>query len=210
MWLLFTPPAAKAPSTQTTPTNNSYNNSNQTSVTNQTAGTAQPQKLPDIKKEYDVLFQKILAQKISFVAVDSTSGDSGSVYALYTNDIDAEKKAYPNMTKFPISIALADLTDDNVPEALVEEDLPGYCGSGGCPLDIYKKSNGKWTLLFSSLVSGDIGLSSTITNGYRDLFLPVSGDIVYQSKIMRYTWDGKTYQPGEIMATWNGTTFITP
>ena len=209
LFISATSPAATVPSTQTTQ-NNSYGGSNQTTVTNQSQTPAQLQKLPDINKEYDTLFQKILAQRISFTVVDSTAGDIGSVYALYTKDIDAEKKAYPNLTKFPISIVLVDLTDDNISEALVEEDLPGYCGSGGCPLDIYKKINSKWVLLFSTLASGDIGLSNTITNGYRDLFLSVPGDLGYQNKIIRYVWDGKQYNPGEVVATWDGTTFITP
>ena len=96
---------------------------------------------------------------------------------------------------------MVDLNEDGVLEALAFEDLPGYCGTAGCPFDIYKKEKGKWVNILNVLTGENIGVSNTYTNNYADLFL-ASGNAV-----ARYVWDGKQYNPGETMAIWDGAAF---
>lgn len=197
-----------SPQEQTnTPQNTSSNTPNSTTVV--TAGQTQVQNEPvvDVDAAYVTLFQKLLGTKLQFTQTASSEGDMGSVYALYAKDIADAKKSFPGLSTFPIKIALVDLNKDGVSEALVLEDLPGYCGSGGCPFDIYRKDKGKWVNIYSSLAGLTVGVSSVYTNGYADLFLSVTGDSGYESKVVRYSWDGKQYTAGDIVATWNGTQF---
>ena len=165
--------------------------------------------MPDIQGAYARLFEKILAKKILFARVNSSTGDTGSLYSLYAKDVAEAKKMFPAQSDFSIGVALLDITDDGVAEALVLDDLPGYCGTGGCTLDIYKKQNGKWVSIYNVLAQGEIGLSNTITSGYQDLFLSVHTSGSPNTAVVRYVWDGKTYQPGEVMAVWDGTIFRT-
>ena len=137
------------------------------------------------------------------------TGEMGSIYNLYTKDVADSKELFPAQKDFSIGVALLDVTDDGIAEALVFEDLPGYCGTGGCTFDIYKKQNGKWTSVYSALAQGEIGLANTITNGYQDIFLSVHSDGSPNTNVVRYVWDGKTYKAGEVMAIWDGSTFHT-
>lgn len=203
-FLLRTSPQEQSPNTLNT---NSSNTPNSTSVV--TPGQTQVQNEPviDVGAAYATLFQKLLGTKLEFTQTASSEGEMGSVYALYAKDIADAKKSFPGLSTFPIKIALVDLNKDGVSESLVLEDLPGYCGSGGCPFDIYRKDKGKWVNIYSSLAGLTVGVSSVYTNGYADLFLSVTGDSGYESKVVRYSWDGKQYTAGDIVATWNGTQF---
>lgn len=207
-WLFVAAPAQRS----VTPTNQTNNNggSDQTSVTS-TSQPATTSGVLDFEKEYAALFQKLSAQGIVFDAVDQKStGALAVIYGLYASEVAESKSLYPADTNFSIQVSLIDLDNDGTPEAVVYNNLDGYCGSGGCALDIYKVVKGKWVNIFSGLTGGDIGLSNASTKGYFDLFLSVHGDIGSQSSVIRYSWDGKTYQPKETVATWNGKTFILP
>lgn len=182
-----------------------YGGSNQTSVTVPSTPKSAP---VDIPKEYATLFNTLAAQSISFTTVGAdATGDMAGVYALYSADIAAVKKMFPAATRLTIDVALVDLNEDGTPEALVSENLPGYCGSGGCPLDIYRKVKGKWVALYNTLAAGTVGQSNTYTGGYADLFLSIHGDLGYLSNVIRYTWDGTQYQPKNTVARWDGQTF---
>lgn len=208
VWWLMTP-TTQTKTVQTGQQTAQYNNSSDTLVT--PIPQTQQKTVVDIEVAYVALFQKILAQRITFVAINaSTTGDSKSLYALYSKDVTDAKKFSPGEDDYSIHVALVDLTDDGTAEALVLEDLSGFCGTGGCALDIYTKKSGKWTKIYSTVAQGNIGLSNTLTNGYRDLFLTVFGIVGSESRVVRYTWDGTRYNPGEVMATWDGSTFITP
>jgi len=210
IWFFVFMPKASSPSQpgQTTQNNNGgIDNSSTVTVPNDT--TAQPsstaqQPPADINAAYAALFPQILGTEAQFVDATATStGDLGKLYALYAADVAADKKAYPQNPPFPIEVALVDLTDDGTPEAIVYENLPSFCGTGGCTLDIYKKTGSTWAKVFSTSGGGVVGLSNTLTNGYLDLYLTVGqGDTVD-----RYTWNGSTYQFKETMAIWNGSTF---
>jgi len=162
---------------------------------------------PDIRAAYQTLFPQILGTEVAFTQAGAAStGDLKSLYAFYANNVEEEEKAYPTAGPLVIDIALIDLTEDGTPEAIVFESLPDYCGSGGCMLEIYKKTSGVWTKIFSSIGGGEVGLSNTITNGYFDLYLSVRD----KNTVNRYVWDGSTYQFKEVMAVWNGTSFTLP
>jgi len=183
---------------------------NQTTITSQSTWVqpqTQIQAFPDIKAAYQTLFPQILGTEVPFVpATAASTGDLKILYALYSDDVEAEQKAYPSVGEFAVDIALVDITDDGVPEALVYENLPTYCGSGGCTLDVYKKASGKWTNIYSTIVGGEVGLSNTLINGYLDLYLTVGGN----NSVDRYSWNGSTYQFKEVMAVWDGTSFHLP
>lgn len=175
---------------------------NQTTVIVPSQGQSQAQSSLDIQAAYRDLFQKIIAQRVVFISTNATStGPAGTLYGLYADDIKESKKLYPSAPDFSIKVAFVDITDDGIKEALVYEDLPGFCGSGGCSLDIFQQKQTKWTKLSSLSGGEEVGLSNTLTNGYLDLFL------TEEDAVVRYVWDGKEYQPGETMAIWDGTTF---
>src|SRR3989344_9023243 len=208
----FSTPSA-VPNTQTPPSGGSYSGggSNQSSVEIPSPASGQEPPVLDIPAAYTVLFDKILAKKVLFTRVSSSTGtgEMGSIYNLYTKDVADSKELFPAQKDFSIGVALLDVTDDGIAEALVFEDLPGYCGTGGCTFDIYKKQNGKWVSVYSALAQGEIGLANTITNGYQDIFLSVHSDGSPNTNEVRYVWDGKTYKAGEAMAIWDGSTFHT-
>lgn len=161
----------------------------------------------DLDNAYTSLFNKIGAQRVSFVPVASANGEVGSVYALYSADVALAKKTFPKLTTFPINIALIDLNKDGAAEAIIWENLPGVCGSSGCPLEVYTKVSGTWTLLYSGQGGSTAGVSRVYTSGYADILLPITGDVAYQSKIVKYSWNGTKYAPNGVVATWDGTQF---
>ncbi len=195
-------PSTITPSAQISQTSTSYP-SNQTSVETTAQNKTQAQTALDLNTAYNALFQKILAQKIVFAQTRTASEDASGIYTLYSQDIADAKKSFPAAVNLSVGIAVTDLNEDGVLEVLVFENLPGACGTAGCPFDIYKKEKGKWVNIFSSLTGEDIGISNTYTNKYADLFL------AKENAVVRYTWDGKTYNPGEVMAVWDGSTFHT-
>ena len=201
MWFISRSNTA-VPPTQTSQTSTSYP-SNQTSVETTAQSQTQIQTTVDLGAAYSELFQKILAQKVVFTQTRTAHEDTSGVYTLYSQDITDAKKSFPAAVNLSVGIAIADLNEDGVPEALVFENLPGTCGTAGCPFDIYKKEKGKWVNVFSTLTGENIGISNTYTNNYTDLFL------AKESTVVRYTWDGKQYRPGEVMAVWNGSSFVT-
>ena len=198
------------PSTQTTiATPNGLPNVPQTTgnASSQTTTTAE-QAAPPIDQAYASIFTKLSAQKVAFVSVDaSTTGTAANIYSLYAKDVAISKELYPTTTDFPIEVAAVDLNGDGVAEALVYEDLPGFCGSGGCALDIYQDKQGKWVKISGFFGAGEVGVSSSLTGGYHDLFLSVSGFAGAQNGLVRYAWDGTQYQPKETVATWGSTGF---
>ncbi len=202
VWWVSRPNTA-APSTQTNQTSTSYP-PNQTSVETIAQSQTQAQTAVNIDAAYSALFQKILAQKVVFTQTRTAPEDTSGIYSLYTQDIADAKKSFPAAVNLSVGIAVVDLNEDGASEALVFENLPGTCGTAGCPLDIYKKEKEKWVNVFSTLTGENVGISNTYTNNYVDLFL------AKESTVVRYAWDGKTYRPGEVMAIWNGTTFIAP
>jgi len=168
---------------------------------------SQTDPIPDLDEEYAALYQKILAQKLAFTSVSSSAGEIGSLYALYAADIAEAKKLFPTAASFSISVALVDLNEDGTSEAMVLEDLPGYCGSGGCPLYIYKKEKGVWNLIYEGLSGHFIGMANAYTSGYQDLYLAVAAGGDAQGSVMRYVWNGTTYREWSAVATWDGATF---
>jgi hypothetical protein len=195
-WMLgSTPPA---PPAQTNQTSTSYT-SNQTSVGVPSQTQSQTKTQVDLDAAYNDLFQKILAQQVTFTP--TTAGGTGSVYALYAQDIADAKKSFPKAFSLSIGIAMVDLDEDGVAEALVLENLPGYCGTAGCPFDIYKKEKGKWVNIFTTLTGENIGISNTYNNNFADIYL------AKENFVVRYVWDGKQYNVGEVTARWDGSAF---
>lgn len=206
-WYLLQPHSSPQSGIQT-----SYNGGSNTTETNVTTSSSQSQTqtqaLPDVEQAYQNIFKQLSATEIVFTTVDaSTTGPAANIYALYAGDIAQSKKLYPATADFSIQVAAVDLNQDGTAEALVYENLPGFCGAGGCELDIYQDEAGKWTKISSMLADGDIGLSNTASNGYLDLFLSVPGEVGSQENIVRYTWDGTEYRASAPVATWDGSAF---
>jgi hypothetical protein len=207
LWWIFaaTQPAPSASQNKPSSTTSNIYTQNTSGVTVFNQPTTETPSI-SLEEEYAKLYTKILAKQISFISVDSIVGEAGGVYALFADDIVEAKAAFPAAKRFSLSIALIDINGDKTAEALVLEDLPGYCGTTGCPFYIYKKDKGRWSLLFDTLTSPYSALADSYTNDYADLFLMVStGDSV--PTVSRFTWDGKKYTPWEVMATWDGNAF---
>jgi hypothetical protein len=200
-WLFFQPTSQTPGQTQ----NQSGTQPFTDNGTGQTTPTATPS---SIAKAYARLFQKLGAQNVSFSTVSAVGGDTGNLYGFYKQDVDQSKKLFPKLTDVSIQIGLVDLNGDASVEALVMDTLPIACGTAGCSFDIYQKQNGSWSLLYSSLAQGQVGVASTVTNGYHDLFLTMQGN-GYQTNVVRFQWDGKTYVAAGTVATWDGSVFIT-
>ena len=101
------------------------------------------------------------------------------------------------LSKIPVLIALADLDGDGVNEIFVYLSAPGYCGSAGCSLTIYKQlARGKLQqLLWTSSATGRVSVFDTSTNGYKDIYIEGvrAGTLSWVDR--RWVWTGKTYIP---------------
>ena len=89
------------------------------------------------------------------------------------------------------TVAMVELSDppDGKPEYLASLDTDGFCGSGGCTLEVLRKRpDGKIESLISILNFGH-SLAYTYTNGMRD--------ILSEARSGPYIWrfDGKQYKP---------------
>lgn len=156
----------------------------------------------------DSLFNILSAQKVSFtrVAADA-SGSMAGLYDLYKKDKNIAKSLYPSNIDFSIGVSMVDLNHDGIQEAIVYEDLPGFCGSGGCTLDIYQRNQKGWNKIFSAISGPDVGIANSSTNEYSDLFFTVHGEIKPQSTLARYIWNNNQYNSKENVAIWNGSQF---
>lgn len=178
----------------------------QSDTETQTGGTSAADKAAalavDLAKEYDSLFASLSAKRVLLKAVSSPGGELGSVYDLYASDVADSKKLEPNASAgYAIHAALLDLDGDKIAEALVYEDLPSFCGSGGCPVDVWQKAGTSWKRIGTGFGSGTIGLIAG-ESGYANLL--ITGQ---EGAVERYVWDGSAYKDFGVVATWNGKTF---
>lgn len=162
----------------------------------------------DIDKEYAALFSNLSAKSVAFSLIDSATGKLAPIYALYENDITLSKKMMPAASSFALQVAFQDLNADGLEEIVVYESLPGFCGSGGCPLDIYTYSGSAWTQILSTIAAEKIGIAPSVSGGYKELFLTAGTDTEGRVTVVRYIWDGSQYAPGTEAAYWDGTKFV--
>lgn len=173
------------------------------------AAQAQPQAQPSFNEAYAQLWLHLAAQPISYTTANSSSGgDLAALYKLYVDDIKIAKQYSATSGDLTVDVAMADITNDGVPEAFVYNNLPGFCGSGGCVLDIYQKKSGSWKKIFSVSASGEeVGLTNALTQGYLGFFVTVPGAVGSQPNVVRFVWDGSTYQQKQTVAVWDGSQF---
>jgi zona occludens toxin (predicted ATPase) len=123
-----------SPSSPATTTDNSgfpaYNN--QSEVTNTSNGTTSTATPKVTANTYADLFDKFQAHAITFERVSSAAGKYGDVYALYKDEVAFEKKENPKLGTYSIGVTSIDLNTDGNDEVLVYNDLPSFCGTGGC------------------------------------------------------------------------------
>jgi len=150
------------------------------------------------EQKYNDLFVALGASPVLFSPVSSAAESLGDVYALYDEEL-AEGAA--------LQMATLDLNADGAAEVLVYKDIEGGCGTGGCVLDVYTKSEGAWKLIFTRLVYDKVATLATTTIGFKDLLLSVRGEPGYKTRVIRFAWDGSFYQEQNIIAVWNGTSF---
>lgn len=205
IWLFIRPSPAQEP-VQTPSAQNEPQGSfgSQPRAQTPTAPVQSPagEAIVDIEKEYERLFGQLSLQRVNFMSVDSTQGEAGSVYALYEADVADARASFSALSSYPISVSLTDLDGDGTAEAIVVEDLPGYCGTAGCPVEVYRREGNSWSLLFSTLAGKTVGITSTKTNGYAELYLAQGNEI------NQYVWMDGTYSPWGMVAQWNGSNFV--
>lgn len=167
--------------------------------------------LQNLRQAYEALFNRLIAQKVAFAEVgQSSTGAEGEIYKLYADDIALDKQLFPNTEDSSIQVAMLDLNQDGVAEALVYEDLASFCGTGGCAFEVYQKKSGAWVKIFSTASWPDIALANVIENGYFALYLPIRDNPEFGVSVWRFSWSGTTYKPGELMAHWSGEKFVYP
>ena len=164
---------------------------------------------PDLDAQYATLYVRLGINELVFSPLVS-NGPFAALYSLYNADRTAYLALFP-AGKPQLLVATADLNGDGTDEALVYEDFPGYCGSAGCGLEVYKKEKSGWKSILSAEASNRVGISYTTQNGYAILYLSVQGaDLGYQTQIVQYVAVGGNYQPSGTVATWNGAMFKSP
>jgi hypothetical protein len=78
-----------------------------------------------------------------------------------------------------------DLNTDGNDEVLVYNDLPSFCGTGGCLLEGYRKQKGVWKKILSSLAYKEVASIDAPLGSYVDLVVSVQGgDEVYQKRVV--------------------------
>lgn len=165
-------------------------------------------KAPDIDKQYQQIFATLSAQKVVFTPVGSSAEEGwGKIYDLYADDIESSMKLSPDAGTYILHAALVDLNADGVEEVLVYEDLPGFCGSAGCPFGVYTLEGTAWKRVLSVLSGDTIGVTQAKTQGFSDLLVVAGVTSDGSVPMTRYSWDGKQYAEGGVVATWNGSSF---
>lgn len=208
LWLIRSGGTQAPPQQQTEiPSQTSAGNTTVSSTSNNPASSSSS---ADVAKQYAALFASLNAQPISFTEVDGAQGSYGDIYKLYADDIALSKKIAPNAPHYALEVGSIDLEGDGTAEVIVYENLPGMCGSGGCPIDLYKKHSTLYESMFSVLGNGTVGILSTKTQGYFDLLLSTHGDTGFKTDVAEYKWDGSTYAKGSVVATWDGANFVPP
>lgn len=160
----------------------------------------------DVDKAYKELFGQFGATPVPFIVVSSaTDKEYGSIYALYSADVSQSKKFFPEAGNYSIGVSLADLNGDGVREALVYENLPGYCGTGGCLFNVYQKQSGSWKQILSTLAGETVGVSDSSTNNFNNILVTTKASA---AQVEMYVWDGSKYKSWQTVATWNGSKFV--
>lgn len=181
-----------------------------TQVPNPQTTTTEPKTpLVDVQKETSVALTKLIATKIQFVPVTASATSTlGELYGLYNETIESYKKAFPNVTDPILHIALVDLNGDEVQEGVVYVDLPGYCGSAGCALDIYTKEGKVWNQISSLLAYDTVATLKSMSNGFKDILLSVQGtQIGSETRLAVFGWNTEEYVEAFDAAVWDGATF---
>lgn len=176
----------------------------------QGASTTEETSAPiDVDHEYATLFAKLAGQEVVFTPTTGSTAKSAGIYALYSEDIDFEKKMQPGVKSFPLDMAFVDLNNDGTDEVLVYENLDSLCGSAGCPFDIYIRQGSGWQNILSTVTYEHVAILSQSGSGYKNLLIPGRGNVSFQTKINRWVWTGEAYQLFGAEAYWNGNTFLT-
>jgi hypothetical protein len=196
-----TTPPAEEPAEETPATSNPTPIQPGTPVT--PAPTSTPSTGVDAAALYAELLDSIGAKKVDFSRVSS-----GEIYTFYADDVATAKKLYPDETDFSIGIANIELTGDKIAEVIVYEDLPGFCASGGCPIDVLKKEGEQWFSVFEGL-GYDVATTESSTNGYKNLIISMHGTSAgYMTEIGQFVFKGFNYELWNVIAVWGGSSFI--
>jgi len=107
--------------------------------------------------------------------------------------------------------AAVDLDDDGQQEVVAYAAGPMVCGTGGCPLFVFKAGEQGYRLVTQvSVVQVPVRVSSQVTNGWRDLVVAVAGGgMPAGNAVLKF--DGTTYpsnptvSPAEPVASLEGT-----
>ncbi len=215
-WMIFTSASSTGSSLSGDNSGSGYiniTNLNQGGDSSTQSGTSKKKtagSTSNIDELYQQIFLRLSANFPEFIKVTSTTGSYGSIYALYASDVADAKKLYPTASQYAVEVTSVDLNGDATNEVIVSESLPGFCGTNGCPLDIYRNKNGQWTKISSLLSSGAIGLENVSTAGYRNLFVTTQDEETGVFQIWRYVWDGAQYQTQKTVAVWTGSGFVLP
>lgn len=159
----------------------------------------------DSEEQYALLFDSVGAIRIDFALATS-----GEIYNLYADQVELAKQVDPNAGEFAIQIAMHDLNNDKVHEAIVYNAMPGFCGSGGCSFHVWRKGSAGWENIYEGLAYDTVGVTESTTGDYKNLLLSVHGGVGYMTQVLQFIFKDEAYQRWNLVAVWNGERFVIP
>lgn len=176
------------------------------------SGNSQPQSpqevvVPDTDSAFNSLFIKLGANRLSFEALPAASYPQ--LYVAYQSEFALYKKLYPEQPTPTLNGTEIDLNNDGAKEVMVVLNFPGFCGTAGCPLDVYRSKTNTNTPLLTTVAFEAVGVMAGAAGGYASLLLTSSSD-GYVAETKRYSYTNGTYQPAESLGKWNGDSFKAP
>lgn len=107
---------------------------------------------------------------------------------------------FSELGTFNLSTGVADLDGDGTDEWLVYVAGPMICGSGGCPLRVFKDGDGGPSPIGSlSVTQLPVGVFASETDGWRDLAVSVGGGGIEYS-LAKVPWTGEAYASNPTVA----------
>ncbi len=96
--------------------------------------------------------------------------------------------------------AAVDLDDDHRPEILVRATDADFCGSGGCTLFVLTPSGARYRVVTRMTVTRPpVRLLTSVTHGWRDIAVRVSGGGITRPRDVRLQFDGSSYPTNPTM-----------
>ena len=105
-----------------------------------------------------------------------------------------ERAAYP-IGRNDYAVASFDLNDDGTSERIVQMRGGGWCGTGGCAMMVFVRTNGSWTKISHTVLTRPpVRILPSRRSGWHDIAVGTRGEpFPYHLAHRRLTWNGWRY-----------------